>query len=100
MASAAEGTPFRALATPAGRRALGVPTTEGRLRDFTATELLGFTPADVAAANIDLSIFCAACRVLRPISLERLIAKRGVQPLAAMKFQCSKCRGPGSAWLR
>jgi len=99
MASAGEGTPFRALSTPAGRRALGAPDPSPKARDFTATELLAFTPEDVAKANIDLSIFCAACRVLRPISLDRLVAGRGVQPVSAMKFRCGKCRGPGSALL-
>jgi len=98
MASPGQGTPFRPLVTPSGRRALGLPG-EGESREFTATELMRFTPLEVQAAGIDLSVFCAACRVLRPAALDRLAAARGVQPVSAMRFRCGTCRGQGAAML-
>ena len=98
MAPTGEGTPFRPLITPSGRHVLGVRGATAR-RDFTATELMAFTPRDVEAAGIDLSVFCAACRVLRPVALDRLAAARAVQPVSAMKFRYGKCRRPGSAML-
>jgi hypothetical protein len=90
--------PVPALLTPAGRELRGAKV-EVEARDFSASELMAFTPHDVRAARLDLSVFCPACRMLRIVRLDRLIERRGVQPLSAMKFRCSKCRGPGSAQL-
>jgi hypothetical protein len=98
MVSPGQSTPFRLMRVPDGREVQGVPRRPQR-RDYTATELRDFSPLDLKEANMDLSVFCPSCRVLRGVSLGRLVARRGVQPLVAMKFRCSKCRGPGSAFL-
>lgn len=68
-------------------------------RHFTPAQLNAFTPTEAKALGMDLAIHCDRCRMLRSLRLERLIAARPSQPIAAMTFRCSTCHQLGMASL-
>jgi hypothetical protein len=64
----------------------------------TAARIPGFTPADLVALGPELLAHCPACRVLRVVDVAGLVARGyGDRPIAALKFRCHKCGGPGEA---